>query len=279
MLAQVPFIPFIHSAQDVIFVFYVFLRVTGLFFFSPFFSSKNLPPSLKVIFTAFVTALMAIPLYPSYRGANPEYSLLLDGQAIYLLQIILYSIQELFTGYLIGLLFSMINEGLMIASQLASIMMGFSMSKMIDPISGTPQALLGQLFMITGTMIVFLLDLHHMPIYVLAKSFSIIPLASAQTPIEGGDALIQGSARMWHYGLKYAAIPCVVLFLVTVGLGFMAKIMPEMNIFMIGFPIKIFIGYYSLIACIKFFPLILRQAYIEYENLSLYFLKLLGNQG
>lgn len=279
MLAQVPFIPFVHSAEDVVFAFYVFMRVSGLLFFSPFLSSRNLPGPLKVLFSAFLTALISIAIYPNYRGENPQFKLFEDGQELFLLKLILDCVQELFTGYLLGILFAIINESLMIAAQLCSIMMGFSMSRMIDPISGNPQALLGQLFMITGTVIIFLLDLHHVPIYLLAKSFSYIPLASIQTPIEGGDAVIQGSARMWHYGLKYAALPCVILLLITVGLGFMAKIMPEMNIFMVGFPVKIFIGYYSLIACVKFFPLLLRQAYLEYENLALYLLKLLGNQG
>ena len=59
----------------------------------------------------------------------------------------------------------------------------------------------------------------------------------------------------------------VILFLTTIGLGFMAKILPEMNIFMVGFPLKILVGFYSLILAVGYFPRILQRTLVECEHL------------
>ena len=81
---------------------------------------------------------------------------------------------------------------------------------------------------------------------------------------------------MFSYAMRFAAIPFIVLTLVTIGLGFMARVMPEMNIFMVGFPLKILIGYYTLILSIGYFPLILRRAFAEHANLTRLLLNHIG---
>ena len=74
-----------------------------------------------------------------------------------------------------------------------------------------------------------LLSLGSVARQVLADSFTYIPLGNYNLPYEMLNDLTHGTALLWSYGLKFAAIPFVVLFLVTIGLGFMARVMPEMN--------------------------------------------------
>jgi flagellar biosynthetic protein FliR len=147
-------------------------------------------------------------------------------------------------------------------------MMGLAISKMLDPVSGTQQTLLGQLFMILGSLIMLSLDIHHIFLNVLAESFSVLPIGTYHLPHEALHTLSHGTMRIFDYAVKLSAIPFTILTLVTIGLGFMAKIMPEMNIFMVGFPLKIFIGYYTLIMAVSLFPLILKQGFYEFENMA-----------
>lgn len=265
----IPFIPFIHSGQDVILFFYAFSRVTGLMLLSPLLANNNIPKKTRIFLTLLMTVLVLMPIYLDYRGENPKYILpeLTSEDNIFLFRLLMTAVKEFGVGYIIGFFFSSILEGLLFAAQSTSIMMGFSMSRMLDPITGTTQTLLGQLYMVMASLLMVSLDLHHIFIRILAESFFIIPIGHYQLPYESLAHVVYGSSKMWHYALRFAAIPYSILFLVTVGLGFMAKIMPEMNIFMVGFPLKIFIGYYGLLICVGYFPDLFVQAFYEYAQI------------
>ncbi|MFT4554659.1 MAG: flagellar biosynthetic protein FliR [Chlamydiales bacterium] len=278
IIAGIPFIPYIHSGQDVIFFFYAFMRVTGLMLLSPLLANNNIPRQARVFLTFLIAVLIATSLYPDYRGENPKYFLpeLGTEDNVFLIRLLMTSAKEFGIGYLIGFFFSSILEGLLFAAQSTSIMMGFSMARLLDPVTGTTQTLLGQLYMILASLLMVSLDLHHIFIRILAESFSIVPIGQYQLPYESLAHIVYGSSKMWHYALRFAAIPYSILFLVTVGLGFMAKIMPEMNIFMVGFPLKIFIGYYGLIICVGYFPELFVEAFYEYGQITRVILQQLG---
>lgn len=268
-LAQLPFIPYVHSGKDVIFLFYIFLRVSGIFILSPLFGNKNISAQVRILLAVFLSVLISMILYDDYRGLSPKYVLneIQSDTNFSLIELAFTSVKEFFIGYLIGFLLSIILESLLFAAQSTSIMMGFSMSRMIDPISGTTQTIIGQLYMILATLIILSLDIHHTLIRIAIESFSLAPIGNYSLSEEPLYYVISGSNRMLQYALQYASIPYAIIFLVTIGLGFMAKIMPEMNIFMVGFPLKIFVGYYSLIIAIRFFPSLIKQAFTEYEGI------------
>lgn len=277
LIAQLPFIPYVHSGEDVVFFVYLMMRTAGLFMFSPLLSNRNVSTFVRSMLVVFITILLSITIYPDYRGDSPKYILreLNGSEEAYLSLLGITCAKELSIGYLVGFFFSILLEALLFAAQSTSIMIGFATARMIDPISGTSQALLGQLYMIMASLLVVILDLHHIFIRIVADSFDVLPIGSYQINHEALSYITKGSSRLWHYSLQYASIPYTIIFLITVGLGFMAKIMPEMNIFMVGFPLKIFVGYYSLIFAVGYFPLILKKAFIEYENLTRLVLSLL----
>jgi flagellar biosynthetic protein FliR len=266
---QLPLIPFVHSPEDIFFFFLVLLRVSGLFIISPVLSHSGLKGMSKSLLTLLIAGLMTALLWNDYRGPNAR----LGGQlfapdapvgvALYLLS----AIKELAVGYIIGFCFFLVIEALAIAGQIVSIVIGFSIAEMLDPVSGSNQSLISTLFVIAGTVLILSLYLHHLFLRACAESFSYIPLGAYFMPYELMEDLSKGSARILHYALQYAAVPYVILLLITVGLGFMAKVMPEMNIFMVGFPLRIFVGYYAMIFAISFFPVLLQKSFIEFNNL------------
>ncbi len=270
MPGNLPFIPFVTNANDVIFLFFVFGRVTGFFAISPLFSNTTIPPMVRVLLSVFATLLLGMILYPEYCGDNPKFILkdLFPETEWRVAQLSIGFMKEMAVGYLMGFAFTMIFEALVLAGELVGVMMGFSMAQVLDPMMNVSQGILSQLFVLVATLIMLTMDLHLAILGLLSDSFVILPMGSYSMPYEMLADISQGSARMFNYGLKFAAIPFVVLFLMTIALGFMAKVMPEMNVFMVGFPLGIFIGYYSLVASIGYFPQILSQAFTEYNNLA-----------
>lgn len=278
MSDQLPLIPFLTNWADVTFLFFILARIGGLFIISPFLSSHFVPRKVKLGLTLFLTAMMAMMLYPLYRGIEAKFFLpeLEEGSQTGIFSLTLLVARELAIGYLIGFAFSLLFEALLLAGQTIGVLVSFSAMEMLDPVSNTPQSMIGQLLMVTGTLLLLSLDLHHEFLNLLAYSFKGIPLGNYNFPLEMQQDLLHGTSRMLTYSVKFAAIPYAVLFLVTVTLGLMAKVMPEMNIFIVGLPLKILIGYYTLILLVHFLPLTFQQGFHEFYYLAQNIIRYIG---
>jgi flagellar biosynthesis protein FliR len=269
MLGALPFVPFLHSADDVIFFTYILARVTGMFVISPMLNNATISRHLKLGLAAMMTLLLTASLYPDYRGDNPRFFLEefknVSNTNLWL-NYVLVLIKEFLVGYLIGFVYSLIFESLLVGGQLIGTMAGFSVAEMIDPMSNTSRPILAQFFVMITTLWMLSMDLHHEFFIKLTYSFQVVPIGDYSMPFELMKDLTNGAQRFFTHALMYIALPLSVLYFVTVGLGMMAKIMPEMNIFLVGFPIKIFIGFISFILSIGYFPEILQITFIEYGN-------------
>jgi len=229
-----------------------------------------MPGSLRIVLTLFSTLILGTLLFPDYLGTSVHhplpgfqkdgsYSLILVGMT---------ALIELSLGYLIGFVFSLVFEAVLLAGQLLDFSMGLSLSEIFDPTASRPQGLMGQLLTLFSFLLLLSMDLHHLFFQVAAESFANLPIGQAQFSHEALQEITLGTGRLFHQGVQLAAVPLVVLTLVTIALGFMARILPEMNLFMVGLPIKLFIGFYCLIFTLHTFPPLLQRAFTEYYNLS-----------
>lgn len=265
-----PLVPFLHSPEDIIFGFYILARFTGLFAIAPLLSNMIVKPTLRIALICFLTILVAGPLYPIYRGSPPSIAVaeLVDvsQSSLGLLSVTVF--KELAVGYLIGLCFVMLYEALMIGGQLITLVMGLSMAEMVDPVSNTSQSVLTHSFTLMLSLLFLTLDLHHEFFSLVAQSFKTIPLGHYHMPHELVNDIVRGSSQMYLYAIRFVAFPLGVLMLATVSLGLMARVMPEMNVFMIAFPLKILLGYFALIISIGFFPMLVQEAFTQFHNLA-----------
>ena len=268
-MGNLPFIPFVHNSQDVIFMFYLLARVSGLFLISPLLSSQNTPALVRVGIVLLVTLLMGMTLYPDYRGVDATFQLkeLMLDTPFSLLQITLVMLKELGIGYLIGYSFTLIFEAVLVGGQVTGVLMGFSLMDIIDPLTQSSRPMISQFFVLFLTLLILSMDLHFVFFRELSNSFRVLPIGNYILPYELLDQISMGTGRLFTWAIQYVAIPYVVLFLVTIGLGFMAKVLPEMNVFMIAFPIKILVGYYCLIIAVGYFPRVLQRTFVECEHL------------
>lgn len=270
ILANLPLIPVFHNPEYILFAFYLGARVAGVLLVSPLFANVAINGTTRTMLTVFVTLLIGLVIYPQYFGPTPTFVVreLMINEQLAIPIIMATMVKELALGYIMGFCFNLLFESMLMAGQLISVMIGFSMAEIIDPVSGTRQSTVAQVFTLTASLIMISLDLHHTFIWVLSKSFEYCPLGQWQWTQDLLQDITHGTARTFTFGLRIPAIPYVVLFLVTIALGFMAKIMPEMNIFMVGFPLRIIIGYYGLMLAVRYFPLVFTQAFQEFHNLT-----------
>lgn len=270
VLAHLPYIPFIHSVQDILLLFFIMARVTGLFIGAPLWSMDSIPVRVKVGLIAFITVLLLMILYPDYLGPSPIYHLpeLNMKSPHILLMVGILSVKEFAVGFLIGFVFKLLMEAVVIGGQSASRLMGFAIAQMFDPATNQQRPILSTLFSMVLLLIFLATDGHLLLLRLLKESFSIVPLGHYQLSPELLQDITKGSARMYPYSLKFIAIPYVILFLVTFILGFMAKVMPEMNVFMVGMPLKVLVGFYTVYLGIAYFPLVYNEGIVEFYNLA-----------
>ncbi len=272
------FIPFIHNTSEILYIFFILSRITGIFLIAPLLKNASIPTTVRALIIIFTSALLSMAMYSDYFGDSPKYVVreLADDKAIYILSLILISVKELIIGYLIGFAFTIIFEGIYFGGQMLNRTAGLALSQMFDPLTRTNQTLLVQFMAIFASLIILSLDLHHIFIKTAAYSFSIIPLGHFHLSQELLPEIVKGTARIFVYGISYSAFPYIIGILITISLGFIAKVMPEMNIFMFGFPLRILVSYYAIIIALGYVPLILQQAFVEYHNLAKLIIRHIG---
>jgi len=212
--------------------FLIFIRITSLFFTAPFFSSEDLP----ILIRAGLAFFVAIIIFPVVNGSI---SLTPDINATaYLVNVV----NQIIIGVIIGLTAQIFYLIFQVSGQFYTIQIGFGMNNTLDPLSQTEIAILGTFQGIIGMIIFLLISGHHFIIYAIVKSFSYFPLYSLKLSGFTVEILTIAVTKMFYLGFMFA-IPLIgIIFIMTMLLGLLAKIAPQMNLLMLGFPLNILVG-------------------------------------
>lgn len=258
------------SAEQFIFGFYIFMRISGLVLVAPLFSSKIINPSIRVYIALFLTLILGMSLYPDYFGPTArvhldEFNGLNERDAF---RIVLNGLVELGIGYLIGFCLNVVFESMILAGELIDSMIGFSAAQFIDPFAFGFQSLLGQLLVIAGVIFMLLTDFHHVFIKLIANSLVMVPLGnSIFNPSYTQDVII-GTSWIFTFAVKFCAIPLIVLSCMLVGIAFTVRVLPEMNLLLTGLPMRILMGLFTVALTIGRLPPLFEESFNAVTRLA-----------
>jgi flagellar biosynthetic protein FliR len=136
--------------------------------------------------------------------------------------------------------------------------MGFSMASAIDPQSGISMPIISQFLSLMGLMMLFALDLHHWMLLYIDSSLKAVPLGGFLMSQNLFDYIIQATSNMFVVGFMIAFPIIALSWLADVIFGMLMKTMPQFNLLVIGFPIKIMVAFVVLIATLSATMLILK---------------------
>lgn len=207
---------------------------------APFFSTYPIPQQIKVWLVAFI----AFIIYPMVQ-AHTSFTMPTNTPELFVILLKEFSI-----GYIIGFCANIIFIGVDMGVNLFSIQMGLTASQALNPATGAASPVLTQVFTLLCTMVFLILNAHQWLFSAVYKSFSTLPVGYEFifTPNLVGQILAL-SSDIFVISLGLALPIFGVLFISDVLLGFTSKMMPQMNIFMVAMPIKIYLG---LLLCIMF---------------------------
>ncbi len=219
-----------------------FMRISAMLMAIPVLGTRLVPTRVRVLLSMAITILV-FPLIPEVPAVEP---LSLSG--------LLISVQQVLIGIAMGFILQLVMGALLIAGEAISMGMGLGFATMIDPQNGVSVPVLSQFFLIMGTLLFLSLGGHLMLIQLLVNSFTTLPIAEIGISRDSFWAIVSWGSTMF-VGAIWLAIPALISILVlTLAMGVMTRAAPQLNIFSVGFPVTIFMGFVIVMLIMPTFP-------------------------
>ncbi|GAB4072533.1 flagellar biosynthetic protein FliR [Barrientosiimonas marina] len=171
--------------------------------------------------------------------------------------------KEAIVGLLIGLLAYIILAAVQIAGGFVDFQMGFAIANVVDPQTGAQSPLIGQYFNIIALMFLLSVNGHHLLIDGIFNSFELIPI-DAFIPFENAGIaqfIIETFNQMFLIAFQMAMPIVGCLFLVDVALGIIARTVPQMNVFVVGLPLKIFVSFVVIFLFLSLYVVLVQHVF------------------
>lgn len=221
------------SPSNIIIFVLIFTRISGMIFSMPLISTYPIPQQIKI----WLCAIVAFILFPMVAANS---SIVVPSS---MPELMVFMFREFAIGYIIGFCATFLFAAVQVGGEFVSIQIGISMSQILDPTTGEQTQVLSQLYTYIATLVFIALNAHQWLFAALYKSFQAFPL-SAEWILSGGlvSHVLHMSSSIFSIGISMVLPIFCVMFISEVLMGFMSKMMPQMNIFMVAIPLKVYIG-------------------------------------
>jgi flagellar biosynthetic protein FliR len=160
-------------------------------------------------------------------------------------------VTELIIGLILGLLVEVFFEGVRMMGQLVGFQTGFAITNIIDPQSGVQVSIFSNMAYLVAIVLFLLLNGHHLLLSAVRESFGILPVGSLTLNTGMLEKSITLYGKMFVIAIKLGAPAIAALLFVKVAFGLITKLMPQMNIMIVAFPVQIVIGLLFFGTCLN----------------------------
>ncbi|MGI6152255.1 MAG: flagellar biosynthetic protein FliR [Christensenellaceae bacterium] len=239
----------------------LFLRVSGLIFSSPIFGRRNIPNTVKIGYCACIALLF-------YTGI-PELAPISYGDDIFIY--ILLCVKELLFGVVFGYVLNLFFTLTFTAGQMIDMQMGFGMVNVFDVQSNLSIPMTGNFYNIIMLVVFFMVDGHHKLVQIMYASVIKMPIGS----VTFNPAIGLVAAELFVEAFVLAAIVAMPIIgsglLGEACLGILMRVVPQMNAFSIGMPMKVILGFIVMFAVmpiyVPFTTYIFDQMYVGFDRM------------
>ncbi len=237
----------------------VFARIAMIIAVIPVFGSANVPLSVKVGLSVFISIIV-------YSFTEPSTA----PQDISIMGFFSLLLREGLIGLLFGFITGMLFYAVQFAGHFISFQMGFAMVQVIDPQSQEHVPIIGQFYFILAILLFLIMNGHHLVINALVESFRIVPIGTGSLSGELTEFLTKLTGQVFALSIKIASPILVTLFLTDVMMGIIARTVPQMNVFFVSLPLKIGLGMILVISTLSVFPWLMEKLVREVgQNLNI----------
>ncbi len=238
---------------------YPLVRILAVAATAPFLSNAALPRRIRLMLGLALTLAIA-PILPAMPAVSPA-----SGLGLWILA------QQILIGIGMGLSMRIIFTAIEMASSIIAFQMGLGFATFYDPQSTSQTSVIANFLTLLATLVFLALNGHLIYFSVMAQSFLAIPIASTPLHASSWHFLASLGARIFSTGLLLSLPVIVILLITNLGMGVLNRAAPQLNLFAIGFPITLALGFAGLYLMMSYLVVPLEQIFNEGLNAMLYF--------
>lgn len=223
------------SIEHLEFFLLILVRISGFMVAAPIFSLRNIPMRVKLIL-AIAVAIIVFNTVP-YREI--EYSTTIDYAFVVIL--------EMVAGLIMGFMANVSYYILSFAGQIIDQEIGFSMVNQFDPITSAQVTVTGNFYTYSVMLMVMITNMHHYLIRAIADSFQVLPVGSISLDFTLYEVMKRFVVDYFVIGFRIVLPIFASLLVVNTILAILARVAPQMNMFVIGLQLKVFVGLVVLV--------------------------------
>jgi flagellar biosynthesis protein FliR len=219
----------------------VMTRISAFFLAVPIFSAPAIPVTIKVGTTVILSVFFSLvnpPVAAAHQASAVQAMILLGSEATY--------------GLALGIIASVLFGTVKLAGRIVEDQMGMTMAEILDPLTdeqGLPLASLLEMIFVIAFLAA---NGHHLFLKVLQRSFELFPPGKIPSIATLTGNMLEATTVLLAAGLQLSAPILASMLLLLVVLAILARIIPDMDIFFISFPLRIALGFVMLIAFMPF---------------------------
>ncbi len=222
----------------------IFTRVSALIFALPFFGDSPTPVQVRILLGVAISCAIygIVPL--GWIKAFPTDTI----------EFVALIVREVCIGLFMGFVGRLAFDAIVMAASIVGYQMGFGLADLFMPDADVQMNAFTAFHRVVMMLIFLSLNLHHMYLDAIARTFALIPAGGA-IPSKGlGTLMIQGTADVFRIAIQLGAPVLVALMFTNTAMGLIARAVPQINIFTMSFPVGFFVGLFVYLACLPFFP-------------------------
>lgn len=207
-------------------------RVGSMFGATPVFNGAQVPPQMRI----GITVLFSLLVFPVAEQFLPQ-------QGFTVVELSLLLAQEVILGLLVGFLAQLVFMAAEFSGSLIGYQMGFAAANVFDPTTQRQVALISQFQGVFAILLFLALDIHHLFLEAIVSSFEMLPPGTLN--LSGGaiPMIMELANHSLILSIRLVAPLLVLLILSNLTLGIMARVFPQLNVFLLSFPLNIGVSF------------------------------------
>jgi len=206
-------------------------RVSAVVMTAPIFGAKTVPSKVKLMISLAITAII-VPLLPPMP--------LVD---VFSLQGLYITANQVLIGVAIGFTTQLVFSAIIMAGQIIAMQMGLGFSLMVDPQNGQQAPVLSQFYVIMVMLVYLSLNGHLVLVQIILDGFETLPIAVTGLSTDSIWQIVSWGSYIFSGALGIAIPAIASLLVVNLSFGIMTRAAPQLNIFAVGFPVTMMLGF------------------------------------
>ncbi|MEL7024036.1 MAG: flagellar biosynthetic protein FliR [Pseudomonadota bacterium] len=215
------------------------IRISAFVIAVPAIGGAFVPRRIRAILALVLTLAIA----PSAATDAPP-------EVIFSLSAALLVMQEVLLGILMGFTVQLVFDAIVLGAQTVSMSMGLGFAVFLDRVSGVNIPVIGQMYLMLAMLLFLSADGHLQLIRLLAESFSTAPVGTSFLALGDLEGVLTFSSQLFVGAMRIALPAIATLLIVNLAFGVMSRAAPSMNLFAVGFPISMLLGFLTLYATV-----------------------------